>query len=213
MRELHDFFRSSSAHRVRIALAFKGLDWRAVPVQLQQGEQLEADYRALNPQGLVPVYSEGELILSQSLAIIEYLDETHPTPPLLPSDPVARARARQFAQIITTDVQPLTGLRVMGYLRDEFKVDAVARRRWLAHWLMEGFDALELWLAAQERPGRYCVGDQPSVADLCLVPALEVARRSGVDIEDFPRLAVIEETCMRLPAFQQARPAAPAAKG
>ena len=121
MRELHDFFRSSSAHRVRIALALKGLPWHTVEVQLQQGEHLESGYRTLNPQGLVPVYSDGEVLLSQSLAIIEYLDETHPEPPLLPREPLARARARQFAQIISADMQPLTGLRVMGYLRDEFR--------------------------------------------------------------------------------------------
>jgi len=209
MRELHDFQRSSSAHRVRIALALKGLDYKAVPVALQDGEHLEAEYRTVNPQGLVPVYSDRQVILSQSLAIIEYLDETHPAPPLLPGNALERARARQFALLIAADVQPLTGLRVMSYLRDECRLDVAARRRWFNHWLMEGLDALELWLTAAERATRFCVSDEPGIADICLVAQLEVARRSGIDVEEFPRLAAVEARCMALPAFQQARVAPP----
>jgi len=209
VRELHDFPRSSSAHRVRIALALKGLDYKALPVALQDGEHLEAEYRTVNPQGLVPVYGDDHILLSQSLAIIEYLDETYPTPALLPATPLERARARQFALLIATDIQPLTGLRVMSYLRDENRQDVAARRRWFNHWLMEGLDALELWLTAAERGTRYCVSDAPSIADVCLVPQLEVARRSGIDVEEFPRLAAVEARCLELKAFQQARPAAP----
>jgi maleylacetoacetate isomerase len=207
MRELHDFHRSSSAHRVRIALALKGLDYKAVPVALQDGEHLEAEYRTVNPQGLVPVYSDAQIMLSQSLAIIEYLDETHPTPPLLPGSALERARARQFALLVAADMQPLTGLRVMSYLRDECRMDVAARRRWFHHWLMEGLDALELWLTAAERATRYCVSDEPSIADVCLVPQLEVARRSGIDLDEFPRLAKVEAQCMALEAFQRARAA------
>ena len=211
MRELHDFQRSSSAHRVRIALALKGLDYTAIPVALQEGEHLEAEYRTINPQGLVPVFSDQEIILSQSLAIIEYLDEMYPALPLLPSNLVERARARQFALLIATDLQPLTALRVMSYLRDAARMDVRARRRWFNYWLMEGLDALELWLTAAERASLYCVGAQPTIADICLVPQLEVARRSGVDIDEFPRLAAVEKRCLVLPAFQNTRPAAPAA--
>ena len=206
MRELHDFHRSSSAHRVRIALNLKGLDYRAIPVALINGEHLEADYRALNPQSLVPVYGDSDVMLSQSLAIIEYLDETHPTPPLLPSEPVTRARARQLALVIVADMQPLMALRVMTYLRDACRSDVAARRRWFQHWMLEGLDALELWLTAAARATRYCVADHPTLADVCLVPQLEVARRGGIDIEEFPRLAKVEQHCLALPAFLDARP-------
>ena len=212
MRELHDFQRSSSAHRVRIALALKGLDYAAIPVALHDGEHLEAEYRTINPQGLVPVYSDNEVILSQSLAIIEYLNEMYPEPALLPVNPVERARARQFALLIATDLQPLTALRVMSYLRDSVRMDVTARRRWFHYWLMEGLDALELWLTAAERASLFCVGAQPSIADVCLVPQLEVARRSGIDIDEFPRLAAVEARCMALSAFQNTRPAAHAAQ-
>lgn len=210
MRELHDFHRSSSAHRVRIALGLKGLDYKAVPVALQDGEHLEAEYRTINPQGLVPVYSDPQILLSQSLAIIEYLDECHPTPRLLPATPLERARARQFALLVAADIQPLTGLRVMSYLRDACRMDVAARRGWFNHWLMEGLDALELWLTASERASRFCVGDDPTIADVCLVPQLEVARRSGIDVDEFPRLAAVEARCLALPAFVAARVAAPA---
>ena len=211
VRELHDFQRSSSAHRVRIALALKGLDYTAIPVALQDGEHLEAEYRSLNPQGLVPVYSDKQILLSQSLAIIEYLDEVYPEPALLPASAVERARARQFALLIAADLQPLTALRVMSYLRDAARMDIVARRRWFNYWLMEGLDALELWLTAAERASPFCVGAEPSIADVCLVPQLEVARRGGIDIDEFPRLAAVEIRCLALPAFHNARPAANAA--
>ena len=206
MRELHDFQRSSSAHRVRIALALKGLDYTVVPVALQDGEHLEAEYRTVNPQGLVPAYSDDQIMLSQSLAIIEYLDEVYPAPALLPAAPIERARARQFALMIAADMQPLTALRVMGYLRDAVHMNVAARRRWFNFWLMEGLDALELWLTAAERATPFCVGTQPSIADICLVAQLEVARRSGIDIDEFPRLAAVEARCLVLPAFHNTRP-------
>lgn len=209
MRELHDFHRSSSAHRVRIALALKGLDYTAVPVALHAGEQHEADFRALNPQGLVPVYSDNRVLLSQSLAIIEYLDESHPEPPLLPTAPVERARARQFAYMIGADIQPLTALRVVGFLRDVFRIDARGRRNWFNHWLLEGLDALELWLTAAGGSPHFCIGATPTIADICLIPQLAVARRNGIDIEDFPRLAAVESRCLALPPFQAAQPVPP----
>jgi maleylacetoacetate isomerase len=210
MHELHDYFRSSSAHRVRIALAFKGVAYSALPVALHQGAQHEPAFRALNPQGLVPVYADDQVVLTQSLAIIEYLEERYPEPPLLPAAPVERARARQLAHMVCADMQPLNAFRVVGFLRDAFGIDTRGRRRWFNHWLVEGLDALELWLTAAGGARRYCVGGAVSLADVCLVPQLEVARRNGIDLEDFPRLREIEAACMELEPFRRAS-AAPAA--
>ena len=206
MAEFHDFSRSSAAYRVRIALALKGLDPRRRLVDLVRGEQHEADFRALNPQGLVPVYSDDAVHLTQSLAIIEYLDERYPQPPLLPPEPAARARARQFAQIICSDMHPLNGYRVLLYLRDNLGADLARRRQWFQHWLLEGLDALELWLTAAEGRRTYCVGDHVTLADVCLVPILDLARRNGLDVEDFPRLAAVERACLELPAFRETHP-------
>ena len=206
MYELHDYFRSSSAHRVRIALHLKRVEHVTLPIALHQGEQHEADFRALNPQGLVPVYSDGQILLSQSLAIIEYLDERYPEPPLLPPSPVERARARQIAQMICSDMQPLNAFRVVTFLRDSFGIDTRGRRRWFNHWLLEGLDALELWLAAASGARSYCVGERVSIADVCLVPQLAVARRNGIDLEDFPRLLAIEGACLQMDAFSRAAP-------
>ena len=206
MFELHDFARSSAAYRVRIALALKGLDYTPVAIDLLKGEQHEADFRALNPQGLVPVYSDGEVHLSQSLAIMEYLDERHPDPPLLPASPAPRAQARQIANLICCDIHPLDGFRVLIYLRDTLGIDVQRRRLWFQHWLLEGLDALELWLTADNARRRFCVGDQISIADICLVPQLDVARRNNIDIDDFPRLAAVESACMTLPAFRDTHP-------
>lgn len=206
MFELHDFARSSSAYRVRIALALKGLGHTRLAVDLLAGEQHEAEFRALNPQGLVPVYSDGEIHLSQSLAIIEYLEECHPEPTLLPDTATQRARARQIAQLICCDMQPLNGFRVLLYLRDTLGIDVQRRRQWFQHWLLEGLDALELWLIADAPRKNFCVGDRPGIADICLVPQLDLARRNHIDIEDFPRLAAIEAACMRLPEFRDTHP-------
>ncbi len=205
MYELHDFARSSAAYRVRIALALKKIDYTSVPVDLVGGVQHEQAYRSINPQGLVPVYSDDRILLSQSLAIIEYLDERYPDPPLLPDDLEQRARARQFAQIIVSDIHPLNGFRVHTYLRDALGVAAGARRKWFHYWLLEGLDALELWLAAKGSAKRYCVGELPSIADICLIPQLDVARRNRIDIDEFPRLAAVETSCLALDAFRLTR--------
>lgn len=205
MYELYDFAQSSSAYRVRIALNLKGVDYTAVPVALDKGEQHDPDFRRVNPQGLVPVYSDENLLLSQSLAIIEYLDERYPEPPLLPQDLNDRARARQFAQMITSDMHGLNAFRVVSFLRDGFKIDAKGRRRWLNHWLIEGLDALELWLAAAGGTRRFCVGDSPSIADICLVPQVEVARRNRIALDEFPRVSEIDAACTALDAFRNAR--------
>jgi len=205
--ELYDSNRSAAAYRVRLALSCKGLSHRAIPLSLSKGggQQLLAEYRAVNPQGMLPSLIDDDFTLTQSLAILEYLEETHPTPPLLPTGVRQRARARQFAQIIVSDIQSLTNLRVLSYLRSVLRTPDVARSLWYRHWLLEGLDALELWLTA-ESTGDYCVGDSVTIADICLVPLLHSARRFALPLEDFPRLCEVEEACLVLPAFQQAHP-------
>ncbi len=209
MLELHHFSVSAASYRVRIGLALKGLEYQSLPVSLIKGggEQFSAEYRAVNPQGLVPTVTDGEFILSQSLAILEYLDETYPTPPFLPGDPARRARARQFAQIMVSDIQSLTNLRVLAYLRTTLQTSEIQRSLWFRHWFLEGLDALELWLTAEGPAHRFCLGDEVTLADICLVPLLHSARRFKLPLEDFPRLCEIEETCLALDAFQRAHPA------
>ncbi len=208
MRELHNFYLSAASYRVRIGLALKGLDYRSLTVSLskQGGEQLLPEYRALNPQGLLPTYVEDEFILSQSLAILEYLDETHPTPPFLPVEPARRARARQLAQIIVSDIQSLTNLRVLSYLRTALKASDVQRSQWFRHWLLEGLDSLELWLTAEGHAHRYCLGSEVTLADICLVPLMYSARRFSLPLDDFPRLCEVEAACLELEPFQHAHP-------
>lgn len=205
--QLYDSNRSASAYRVRLALSVKGLSYKAIPLSMTKGggQQLLAEYRALNPQGMLPSLVDDDFVLTQSLAIIEYLDETYPTPPLLPADPRQRARARQLAQLIVGDIQSLTNLRVLTYLRSMLGTSDINRSLWYRHWLLEGLDALELWLTA-ESGERYCVGDSVTVADLCLVPLLHSARRFALALDDFPRLCEVEEACLVLPAFQAAHP-------
>ncbi len=208
--ECYSYYRSTASHRVRIALNLKQVPHTLHTVDLLAGggAQHEVEFRAINPQGCVPVLVDGELALSQSLAILEYLDEKHPAPPLLPPTPEGRARARQFAQIISSDVHPLNNLRVMQYLQTEFGMPEAGRRRWYHHWILEGFDALELWLTAESAPGPYCLGEAVSLADICLVPQLHSARRMRVPLEDFPALADIEAACLELDAFRRAAPEA-----
>lgn len=205
--ELYDSNRSASAYRVRIALALKGLDYRAIPLSLSRngGEQLLPEYRAVNPQGMLPSLVDDDFIVTQSLAIIEYLDECHPAPPLLPTNPRQRARTRQLAQLIVSDIQSLTNLRVLTYLRSVLGTSDVNRSLWYRHWLLEGLDALELWLTA-EGGSRYCVGNAVTLADVCLVPLLHSARRFSLPLDDFPRLCEVEEACLALPAFAAAHP-------
>jgi maleylacetoacetate isomerase len=208
MLELYDFYLSAASFRVRIALRWKGLDHRTLPISLVTGggQQLLPEYRAVNPQGLVPALVDDEFILSQSLAIIEYLDELYPTPPLLPNDPARRARARQFAQIVVSDIQSLTNLRVLAYLRTTLKANETQRSLWFRHWLLEGLDALELWLAAEGQSHPYALGDEVTLADVCLVPLIASARRFALPLDDFPRLCAIDAACMSLDAFRLAHP-------
>jgi maleylacetoacetate isomerase len=207
--KLYDYFRSSAAYRVRIALNFKGLEPERAFVPLKRGAQRDEAYLALNPQGLVPalVLDDGGPALTQSLAILEYLDETHPSPPLLPKDPRERARVRAIAQSIACDIHPLDNLRVLNYLTGTLGCSAEARDGWYKYWIDVGFEALEKQLARDPRTGRYCHGDAPTMADVCLVPQMANAARMSIDVSPYPTLARIDAECRRLPAFADAAPA------
>ena len=203
---LYDYFRSSAAYRVRIALGLKGLTVeRRRSIHLRKGEQRGADYLALNPHGLVPLLVVGDKRLTQSLAIIEYLDEKHPQPPLLPPGPEDRAWVRSIALAIACDIHPLNNLRVLKYLAKPLDIEEPARDEWYRHWVREGFGALERQLA-DGPSGRFCFGESPSLADVCLVPQVANANRLAVDLAPYPRIRAINEACLALPAFDAARP-------
>jgi maleylacetoacetate isomerase len=206
--KLFGYYRSSTSYRVRIALNLKGLDYRQEPVNLLQGEHREGPYRKLNPQGLVPILEtvEGER-LTQSLAICEYLEERYPDPALLPADAADRARVRALVGLLAIEIHPLNNLRVLKYLTGELGVSEDTRLGWYRHWVAEGFDALEKMLAGDLRTGRYCHGDQPGLADACLVPQVYNAERFGCDLEWYPTIRRIHAACNELPAFARAHPA------
>lgn len=206
--ELFTYFRSSAAYRVRIALNLKGLqaDYRYVHLVKDGGQQHKPEYLKLNPQGLVPALVDNGQVLTQSLAIIEYLDETHPEPPLMPKDTVGRARVRALAQVVACDIHPVNNQRILKYLEKEFGVDEIGRKKWYRHWVIEGFAALEKLLARNPATGRYCHGDQPTLADLCLVPQVFNARRFEVDMKPFPTITRIDDECLKLDAFFTAAP-------
>jgi maleylacetoacetate isomerase len=203
---LHGYFRSGTSHRVRIALNLKGLACETLPVHLLKGEQQAPAYLARNPQGLVPTLEDGSVVLTQSLAIIEYLDEGWPEPPLLPSDPVARARVRALALAIACDIHPLNNLRVLLHLKG-LGLDRPARDAWCRHWIGEGFAALERRLAGEAETGRFCHGDAPTLADVCLVPQVVSAERFSLDLAAYPTIRRIHAACMTLEAFIAAMPA------
>ena len=202
---LHDYFRSSAAYRVRIALNVKGLEADRRFVHLRKGEQRAAGYLALNPQGLVPTLVVDGTPLTQSLAIIEYLEETHPQPRILPSDAKDRAWVRSIALAIACDIHPLNNLRILKYLDRVLQIDEPRRDEWYRHWVEEGFAAIEPQLAARAQ-GTLCLGDTPTLADICLVPQVANAHRLKVPMEPYPRIRAINEACLRLPAFDRARP-------
>ncbi|HET7921545.1 MAG TPA: maleylacetoacetate isomerase [Gammaproteobacteria bacterium] len=206
--ELFTYFRSSAAYRVRIALNLKGLkaDYRYVHLVRDGGQQHQPDYLKLNPQGLVPALVEDGEVLTQSLAIIEYLEETHPVPALLPKDALGRARVRALAQLVACDIHPVNNLRILQYLEREFGVDEVARKAWYRHWIIEGFSALEKLLADHPATGKFCHGDQPGLADIFLVPQVYNANRFDVDMSAYPVIARINSACLALPAFAEAAP-------
>jgi maleylacetoacetate isomerase len=206
--KLYDYFRSSAAYRVRIALEFKGLTAERAFVHLRRNAQREDDYLALNPHGLVPaLVTDDGAVLAQSLAIIEYLEETHPSPPLLPADPAARARVRAIALAIACDIHPLDNLRVLRYLLHTVGVTEEQKDAWYKYWIDVGLEALEIQLSRDDATGRFCHGDAPTLADVCLVPQLANARRVAMDLSPYPTLTRIETACRALPAFAAAEPA------
>ena len=198
---------SSASFRVRIALALKGLKVTSVLMDLRAGEQRHEEFLRVNSQGLVPalILDDGA-VLTQSAAIIEYLDEVHPRPPLLPSSPLARARVRALTQAITCDVHPLNNLRVLQYLENDLRHDKAERDAWYRHWVQLGFDALERSLVRDEATGRFCHGNAPTLADVCLVPQVFNARRFAVDLAPYPRIVGIDAACRDLAEFQGAAP-------
>ena len=206
--KLYDYFRSSAAFRVRIALNLKGIVAERSFVHLRNGVQRGAEYLERNPQGLVPALElDDGSVLTQSLAIIEYLDETHPNPPLLPTQPADRARVRAIALAIVSDIHPIANLRVLQYLQKTLGAADAARDAWYAHWNEVGLAALEKQLARDPRTGRFCHGDSPTLADCCVVPQLANARRIALDVAAFPTLLRIESACLSLAAFADAAPA------
>jgi maleylpyruvate isomerase len=206
MLALHSFFRSGTSHRVRIALNLKGLSAEYHAVDLRTDAHLEASFKAINPQALVPVLTVGSEHLIQSPAILEWLDETYPEPPLLPKDPLARARVRALAAMVGCDVHPINNRRILMYLRSQFGADEAAVNTWCATWIGNAFDALEVMLAADKTRGDFCHGGQPSMADLYLVPQIESARRFGVDLAAWPQIMAIDAACQAIPAFANAAP-------
>lgn len=199
---LHDYWRSSASFRARIALNLKGVPFESVPVDLLSGAQRRPDYRALNPQGLVPALEVGGATIGQSLAIIDWLDHAYPEPPLLPADPLARAQAMSRALLIACDIHPINNLRVLRWLKDDLRAGEADRRRWIAHWIDAGLSVLE----TQAGAGPYLAGEAPGLPDICLVPQLYNARRWDVELDFYPTLLTIEARCLALDAFARAHP-------
>lgn len=204
--KLYTYYRSSAAYRVRIALNLKGLEREEAYVHLRRQEQRAPAYLRENPQGLVPTLIDGDVGIGQSLAIIEYLEETHPEPPLLPPTPAARARVRQLALLIAADIHPIDNLKVLNYLTQEMGADEAGRVKWYRHWIDEGLTALEALLAGNAATGRFCHGDTPGLADICLVPQMYNAARFEVDMAPYPTVCRINDACLELVAFADAAP-------
>lgn len=205
MMKLHNYFRSSASFRVRIALNLKGLDYDYVPVHIARGDHRTGPFAAISADQLVPLLEDDGERLSQSMAIIEYLDETHPTPPLLPSDALGRARVRALSESIACEIHPLNNLRVLKYLVRELKLDEVAKNTWYRHWVREGMLAFERQLE-QHPASIYCWGNTPTMADCCLVPQIFNGQRFECDFSGLPRTMAVFDACMQLEAFQQAQP-------
>lgn len=203
--KLYNYFRSSASFRVRIALNLKGLSYEYVALHLRKPEDRER-LQALNPQAVVPVLHDGQHQLTQSLAIMEYLDETHPDPPLLPEDPAERARVRALALVVACEIHPLNNLRVVGYLTNTLGVSEDAKNKWYQHWVALGLQAFEAQVAGNPHTGKFCHGDTPGLADCCLYPQLANARRFECDLSGYPTLLRIEKNCNELAAFTDAAP-------
>jgi maleylacetoacetate isomerase/maleylpyruvate isomerase len=203
--QLYNYFRSSASYRVRIALALKGLDYDYVPVHLTKNEQFNESYAAVSASRLVPLLKDGDTVVTQSLAIVEYLDETHPAPPLLPAGAADRARVRSIAYDIACEIHPLNNLRVLRYLTRELKLSEDDKNRWYRHWVETGLEAVERQLA-DARTGRFCHGDAPTLADVALVPQIANARRFDCRLDHVPTVMRIHAECMKLPAFDATQP-------
>ena len=206
--KLYDYFRSSAAYRVRIALNLKGVAPERAFVHLRKGDQRADEYLALNPQGLVPsLVTDDGAVLTQSIAILEWLDETFREPPILPRDAAGRARVRSLALAIACDIHPLNNLRVLSYLTGTLGATEAQKNGWYKYWIDVGFEALEKRLARDAATGTFCHGEQPTLADVCLVPQIANARRFDIDMSPYPTLTRIEGACLALPAFADAAPA------
>lgn len=205
--KVYGYFRSSAAFRLRIAMNLKGIECETELVNLQAGDQSSDAYRRVNPQGRVPTLVDNDAVLVQSLAIIEYLDETRPSPSLLPGDALGRARVRGIANLIACDIHPLNNLAVLQYLTGTLGASEEERDTWYRHWVKEGLDAVEAMLAASPDTGVYCHGDTPGLADICLVPQIFNAKRFECPLDGNPTLMRVFDACMALPAFDAAQPA------
>ena len=205
--KLYNFFRSGTSHRLRIALNLKGLDTQYIPVDLRTEQHLKDDFKAVNPQMLVPALATDDgKVLIQSPAIIEWLEETHPSPALLPTTAHERAHVRALAAIVGCDIHPINNRRILEYLRHQFGADEAAINAWCSTWISAGFDAYEALLAQDAQRGRFSFGDAPSIADVYLVPQIESARRFKVDLSRWPLIGAVDKACAELDAFQRAAP-------
>jgi maleylpyruvate isomerase len=204
--KIYNYFRSGTSHRLRIVLNLKGLTWDYVAVDLRAEAHFDAAFRALNPQGFVPTLVEGDLVLTQSPAIIEWLEERYPTPALLPTSADDRARVRALAAVVGCDIHPLNNRRVLEYLRHTLGADEAAVLAWCGTWIKAGFEALDTMLAADAQRGSFCFGGQPGLADAYLVAQVESARRFKVDLSPYPHVLAVDNTCASLSAFAQAAP-------
>ena len=206
--KLYTFFRSSASFRVRIALNLKGLSYEQLPIHLRRGggEQFTAGYKQINPQSLLPTLESEDRYLTQSLAIVEYLEEQYPTPPLLPKNAADRALVRSMALVIACEVHPIQNLRVLNYVKKEYNQTDEQVNRWALHWIDLGLASLEQMIGAQTARGNFCFGDTPTLADICLVPQLGNARRFGCDLSRYPDILSIEKVCIAIPAFADAAP-------
>ncbi len=203
--KLYSYFRSSAAYRVRIALNYKQIEYHQEAVNLLTQQEQQAAYQSVNPQKMVPVLEHDGVRFYQSMAILEYLEETFPQAPILPQSANDRAQVRALANIIACDIHPLNNLRVLRYLSDHFNADDAAKNNWYRHWIEQGFDAFESHLQGLS-DGRFCFGDVPGLADMLLIPQVYNARRFEVDLAPYPLIEAIEQHCLILPAFDQARP-------
>lgn len=204
--KMYGFFRSSTSHRTRIILNLKQISYELLPISLIKNEHKSSDFKMINPQGFVPLLVIHDQLLIQSPAIIEWLEETHPEYPVLPSDPVARSKVRALAAIVGCDIHPINNKRILEYLRNTLKLDDEQVQSWCQHWIDEGFQALEILLAQDSTRGNFCYGKQPTIADAYLIPQVDSSKRFKVDMSKYPNIQRIYDSCMALPAFQAAAP-------